>query len=98
MVRAQVSGIEISPMLDRSFLHDRQNICSNFQIAKLIVGVDDDQGDSRITLNVAYLEASSFAVHLKELVRISEPNDTRLGPTVSEQSDEHGGQGALHQI
>ncbi len=85
-------------MLDRSFLHDGQNICSNFQIAKLSAGVDDDQGDSRITLDVAHLEAASFAVHLKEPVRKSEPNDTRLGPTVSEQRDEHGRQGALHQI
>lgn len=98
MVRAQVPGIEISPVLDRPVLHDGQNICSNFQRAILVVGVDDDQGDSRITLDVAYLEASPLAVHLKEPVGVAEPNDTRLGPTVSEQRAEHGGQSALHQI
>lgn len=85
-------------MLERPVFGHRDGIASHFEVAMLVIRIDHDDRHSRITLDVPDLSPAALAVQPQHAVRELVPHHARMGSTILEQRDKHGGQRTLQKI
>jgi hypothetical protein len=89
VIGTEVKSIKVSSMFQRSIFFDRDHIAADLKIPMLILGINNQQRNSLITLHVANLQPASLTVDSEDFVQIVKPDNTCLRSTIWQQSHQH---------